>query len=270
MYKCLIQLLSVAILSSGCGPAGKLLSVKPGQAEYDANCDYLDAMPPKLKVRAQKPEKYFDKDIPKVVHQIWFGPPKAGYEVKTAQWREFAKKFGYNYRLWTEADLPQIRKFVKAENLELIEEFMRRGNFWSVSDILRLELLSQQGGVYADFDVAPPSDEGGLLDLEDVMPMRGLILVTESNGRTIGNSSLFVCNNFMASSPGHPLITYLVAHFQENVNAWQKQCPPENKACNDSAMYQTGPFYVSRALTGVVSVLPISFTHALNMTDEDK
>jgi mannosyltransferase OCH1-like enzyme len=269
MLKSHVALILVGFLWA-CDSRVLIPEIKPGQAEYDPYCSFLAASPPKIKLRNQEEIKYFEVPVPRSIHQIWFGPPNTKNNKKMAAWQQYARDENFTYKMWGLEDWDNIRSFMKPRNFLLMNQFMERKNYWAVSDILRLEILTNFGGIYSDVDVSPPSDAKGFIDFSDLLPMQGLTLVTETNGRTIGNSSLFVCNNFMISSPKHPLMTYLINNLERNIKKWKEQCPSDQENCNDTAMYQTGPFYISKALTGVLTVLPISFTHALMMTDEDK
>ncbi|HEY2811258.1 MAG TPA: glycosyltransferase [Rhabdochlamydiaceae bacterium] len=82
--------------------------------------------------------------IPKIIHQIWLGSPlPEKYHAFQKSWQEHHPD--WQYRLWTDADLPAFHfsdraRFDKAENKA------------EQSDILRYEILYQFGGVYADTD----------------------------------------------------------------------------------------------------------------------
>src|SRR6185437_602159 len=83
--------------------------------------------------------------IPKIVHQIWIGPKPLPEETKEYQ-KSFHKYLpGWEYKLWTEKEI---------EQLELINKdlYLKTINPGEKSDIGRLELLYQFGGVYLDAD----------------------------------------------------------------------------------------------------------------------
>lgn len=83
--------------------------------------------------------------IPHVFHQIWLGgePLPAEFEEYQETWRQHHPH--WNLRLWTEEDLP--------EGLRRGEVYERKRSPAERSDILRLELLWQLGGVYVDTDM---------------------------------------------------------------------------------------------------------------------
>ncbi len=96
--------------------------------------------------------------IPKVVHFIWLGPkpfpPESVENVRTwmAQHPDWTVKF------WTDRDRPlpcrgMQKVFVKDFAFTRLERcFVQSQNYGEKSDILRYEILNQEGGVYVDHD----------------------------------------------------------------------------------------------------------------------
>ena len=125
--------------------------------------------------------------IPRVFHQIWLGEEPFPYERERETWRRHHP--GWEHRLWTEADVPG--------DLELREAANRLRQPAERADILRLELLHRQGGVYldADFECLKPIDP--LLD--GVGCFLGLL----DSGR--------VSNAVIGAEPGHPLLARAMA-----------------------------------------------------------
>lgn len=86
--------------------------------------------------------------IPKKVHQIWLGsrpvPPHF------VPWMESIARFaeGWEYRLWRDEDLPEL--LADALLPDVIAD--PDANVGLRADILRYEILRQQGGVYFDCD----------------------------------------------------------------------------------------------------------------------
>lgn len=96
------------------------------------------------------------REIPKCIHQIWFGKPLDKKSVRYNLMRgveEIAHKCGWQYKCWTNDDLVP-------ENLPLVWEFMQtsiaygeetgQSKFAQVADLARYELLHRFGGVYLD------------------------------------------------------------------------------------------------------------------------
>lgn len=84
------------------------------------------------------------KRIPKIIHQIWLGSPlPERYKKWVATWQSLGPD--WKYILWTDKEVetfqfPQ-RKF-----------YDHATNWGAKSDILRMEILKQQGGLYVDID----------------------------------------------------------------------------------------------------------------------
>lgn len=82
--------------------------------------------------------------IPKIIHQIWLGGElPAKYRRLQKSWKEHHPD--WEYRLWTDADLPTF-PFVNRERFE------KAVNIGERADILRYEILNRYGGLYVDTD----------------------------------------------------------------------------------------------------------------------
>jgi|GEM_PF-3448926 len=107
--------------------------------------------------------------IPKIVHQIWLGGldrrPARIVEAMT-QVETVFRRLGYDYRLWTEADLPNLR----------IERFADIRPYAALSDLMRYRLLTLYGGWYLDADCEPANDS-------PVLPDEGDVFIIDSNLR---------------------------------------------------------------------------------------
>lgn len=92
--------------------------------------------------------------VPKLLHQIWVGPRPAPH-VWLRTWQE--KHPQWCYRLWTNRDLSEH----SWTNRHHIAEYMRRGRYNGVADLMRYEILWRYGGVVvaADSVCLHPIDE---------------------------------------------------------------------------------------------------------------
>ena len=94
-------------------------------------------------IRAFKFHSEGQPHIPRKLHQIWLGSPvPENLKLAISTWQNWD---GWEYHLWTEKDLPHIR----LRNQKLFDSL---SNFGEQSDLLRYEILSQQGGLYLDVD----------------------------------------------------------------------------------------------------------------------
>ncbi len=122
--------------------------------------------------------------IPRVFHQIWLGPNPLPDEYRRYQQTWLDHHPGWELRLWTEENLPgDLRRPEAAEKLRAPAE---RAN------ILRLELLWREGGVYVDTDFEC------LRSIEPLIEDAELFITLAKADR--------VNNALMGSVPGHPLL----------------------------------------------------------------
>ena len=134
-------------------------------------------------------EPYSEPLIPLIIHDIWLGPntPPASFKLWQASWLKLHPK--WRYILWTDNDVKKI----KLINQDLYDLAI---NWGEKSDILRIELLNQFGGLYkdVDFECLKPFDE--LHYLFDFYTGIG----------PFDKTPFYIGNGLIASSPGHPII----------------------------------------------------------------
>ncbi len=144
--------------------------------------------------------------IPKIVHLIWLGPrpfpSKSVENIRT--W--ISHHPNWTFYLWTDRErmLPcqQLKiRYVKDFKFKYLEkEFHASKNMGEKSDLLRYEVLYQQGGVYIDHDVKCLKPFHGLHAAYDFyagleMPHAGI------EGR-----ALTIANGIIGIKPYHPLM----------------------------------------------------------------
>lgn len=164
--------------------------------------------------------------IPQIVHQIWLGSPvPEKYHAWMSTW---ANMKGWEYKLWTENDIKQLKLY----NQELYDN---SSNWGEKSDIARLEILNRFGGLYVD------------VDFECFRPEvlnefhRGYDFYMCFEPLEHGFIHLFkmfkLCNAMIASAPHHPLLNDLIVNLKANYYAYNPMCGPVEK---------TGPSYITR------------------------
>ena len=146
--------------------------------------------------------------IPKVVHQIWVGdkPLPDKYKKWQTTWQSIP---GWTYKLWTDNEV---------ENLTLTNRTLydKETNMGARSDILRLEILYREGGVYVDTDFECLKPE--LFDaLSDAYDFYCCI-------HPLDYSVLLINNAIIGSAPGHPILKACI----ENVPCKQHECQNKN------------------------------------------
>jgi inositol phosphorylceramide mannosyltransferase catalytic subunit len=158
--------------------------------------------------------------IPHVFHQIWLGPDPFPKEFRDYQRSWLRHNPGWELHLWTEDDLPG--------DLRRVEAYERLRQPAERSDILRLELLHRQGGIYldADFECLRPIGPA----LEGVDFFCAYLKPDRVNNAIIG------------SIPGHPLLERAIAE----VRPRDSYGPVDKEG--------TGPFFLNRLVADAEGV----------------
>jgi mannosyltransferase OCH1-like enzyme len=89
--------------------------------------------------------------IPKKVHQIWIGPKKRP-DIWMNSVKEFCEVFDYEYILWDDQKVSEM-------NMVNREWYNLESTYNGKSDILRYEILYQNGGIYIDADMVIINDQ---------------------------------------------------------------------------------------------------------------
>ncbi|VHO02144.1 TcdA/TcdB catalytic glycosyltransferase domain-containing protein [Candidatus Rhabdochlamydia sp. T3358] len=163
--------------------------------------------------------------IPLIVHQIWLGgqvPEKYGEWMKS-----WVNLMGWEYKLWTDDDVKEMVLY----NRKLYDQ---SSNYGEKSDILRLEILWEYGGLYVDVDYEciKPEIFDGLHKSFD------FYIGFEPIEHGLIYDMYKTCNALVGAAPGHPLILDFMEHMNENVIKYQYQ----------TAVEKTGPDYLSRVI----------------------
>lgn len=159
-----------------------------------------------------------ERHIPKVIHFIWIGPkpfPRESVE-NVRSW--IAHHPDWKVKFWTDRDRPLPHPDMICERIQdfhfdkLEKLYLSSDNYGEKSDLLRLEILFKEGGVYVDHDVKclKNFDELGALDLYCGM---------ELPYKTCLSTSVLPTNNLIGSKRGHPILQstmdWLLAHWDE-------------------------------------------------------
>lgn len=152
--------------------------------------------------------------IPKIIHQIWLGEKNSEIDEMMSC---FSKKYiqkhpDWRYILWDSEKLRDLKMFNK--DIFDIEE-----SYDCKSDIARLEIIHQFGGIYIDSDIIwlenNPIDK--LLDLDD----RGILIFNEKSGNEIGKGYLTKnktrsSNGIIGSTIMNPIISFLIGKLKKS------------------------------------------------------
>lgn len=132
--------------------------------------------------------------IPKILGHIWIGTRKAPFKLMNS-WKEFHPD--WEYRLYDNEYLFS-RKW---QNQSLIAEYYRVGRFSGVSDLMRYELLYENGGFI------PEADSVCLRSTDELWCKEHLYAVYENETKVPGFIS-----PFLASVSGHPYLKHVIKH----------------------------------------------------------
>ncbi len=169
-----------------------------------------------------------DYRIPRIVHQIWLGSP---VPEKYFKWMEsWVGYYGWEYKLWTEEDV----KGMKLQNRVLYEASR---NYGEKADILRLEILYQYGGVYADVDYECTNHE----IIDELHQSFDFYIGFEplEHGYVKRFNMFKLCNAIIGAKQYHPLIKDLIVNLRANYYAYRDRCGPVER---------TGPSYITRII----------------------
>jgi len=144
--------------------------------------------------------------VPKVIHFIWIGPnsfPKESLE-NVRSWVDHHPD--WTFKFWTDRRRPLPHSHMKLHLVtdftftQLEECYHNSNNYGEKSDILRYEILNQEGGLYVDHDVKC---------FKSFLPFHknfDLYCGIEPPHRPVLSSSVSICNNIIGVRPGHPVI----------------------------------------------------------------
>ena len=167
--------------------------------------------------------------IPKVVHFIWLGPkpfPRESIEnVRT--W--MGHHPDWTFKFWTDRERPlphpdMVLCPLKDFSFRKLEpHFYSTDNYGERSDLLRYEILYNEGGVYVDHDVKCMKNFDALNNTYDFYC--GL----EVPYPTALSSSLLPTNNLVGSKPHHLLLDHMMTWLEERWDQIEKDYPGKDR-----------------------------------------
>ena len=167
--------------------------------------------------------------IPKAVHFIWIGPKQFPRESVQNVRTWMANNPDWTFYFWTDRPRPtpvpgmQTRMIQGLNFLKLRDCFKKSDNYAEKSDLLRYEILFQEGGVYVDHDVKcfkSFDDLNAAYDFYCGMDMPG-------------TSSLPTCvhttNNLIGAVPGHPILKSSMEKLAEQWDQLEEAYPGSDR-----------------------------------------
>ena len=142
-----------------------------------------------------------------ILHQVWVGPPMPAHLVAYAEgWQ--ALHPDWEYRLWREDDLRWLRH---RDLFDRAAELSPRNVGQFASNIARLEILYEHGGIYLDCDMEPNGRR-----LDPLLTDAWTAWHPEAEGY---DDRTYLTNALMGAVPGHPVFASLVDGLRDSVEA---------------------------------------------------
>ncbi len=186
------------------------------KAVYEKNIGFLEA------------KTNFSR-IPKTLHFIWLGPkpfPRESVE-NVRSW--MAKHSDWTVKFWTDRDRPlphQGMQKCMVQDLQfykLFDCYAKSDNYGEKSDLLRYEILYQEGGIYVDHDVLC------LKSFNDLNNAYDLYIGMELPYPTSLSSSIAPTNNMLAAKAGHPILKRSMDWLVENWDKIEREYPGKDR-----------------------------------------
>lgn len=180
-------------------------------------------------------------NIPRVFHFIWLGPNilPISHRVYTMSWKRFHPD--WQSILWTDGDLIDASYRVIFDEVRSVNELTmlnisayQGAQTWAGrSNIARIEILHQLGGIYLDTDFLchKPID----------------ILIQSSDFFAVTQDDEFINNAIFGAVPGHPFLSNMISSLQHVSDTTHH--------CFEIA---TGPHLFTEMLKGIegINILP--------------
>ncbi len=144
--------------------------------------------------------------IPEIMHFIWLGPKEYPEASKRYLFGWMEKHPAWKIILWSDRERKFIPEGIEIKRVDswLLGEFQNlyedSDNFGERSDLIRLLVLHQMGGVYIDHDM---ECRVTFKDLHKTYPFYGGLLTP---GNPVIQRSAIVRNSVIGASKGHPIL----------------------------------------------------------------
>jgi hypothetical protein len=150
-----------------------------------------------------------DPTIPRIIHQIWLGSPLPRKLARcSATWRKHHPD--WELKLWTDAEVAKL-DFSSREMFESADCWGQK------SDLLRIEILKAQGGVYVDLDYECFKPIDVLVNRYDFFTTLKYLYTAHLGWPAIWQQPIVVCNSLIGARPGHPILD---AYLQRVAAIW--------------------------------------------------
>lgn len=173
------------------------------------------------------------KGIPKKIHQVWLGTKKVPDETET--WKKFCAKHNWDYKLWTDSDLPGFGLTNQAD-------FDRPNiSYPQKADIFRYEIIYRHGGLYIDCDMVWLGN-----DLSDYIRFDSNDFIGVASISQTAQTRMewpWIENGFFASTAGHTILKDVI------------EALPKKKQVSN-AFFNTGPALLNENIHQPILIIP--------------
>lgn len=167
--------------------------------------------------------------VPKVIHFIWLGPrPYPLESIENARtW--IAKHPGWTFKFWTDRERPLPNKLMQKMRvqdfkwLHLKECYNKSENYAEKSDLLRLEILHQEGGIYIDHDVKC------FQSFDPFCRAYDFYCGMELPYATALSSTVAPTNNLIGARPGHPILKRSMEWLEKEWDRIEEEYPGKDR-----------------------------------------
>ncbi len=178
--------------------------------------------------------KIIDNSIPKVIHFIWLGPKKISNERKR-NINSFIKKHpNWKFKLWTDYSRKLTNSnleicYVDQDKLLLSEFYKDTINYIEKEDLLRMEILLKEGGIYVDTSLFCYKN------LDDLSNGYNFFAALSIPHDPILSSSILVSNSIIGTIPNHPILQHCISYLEDN---WKKVATQFSSNNDESYLYR--------------------------------
>jgi hypothetical protein len=150
--------------------------------------------------------------IPRIIHQIWLGSPLPKKLARYSRsWRKQHPE--WEFKLWTDKEVADFDFPSRA----LFDEATCWGQ---KSDLLRMEILKKEGGVYVDLDYQCFQPIDVLVARYDFFSTLKYIYTAHVGWPDVWQKPIVACNSLIGARPQHPILS---AYLEEVSAAWNNR-----------------------------------------------
>ena len=230
-------------------------------ALLDPQCEAMVAEPPDLgALLADRGMPYFDAPIPRKLWLIDLCHPPEAVAAWRAAWRAYGARMHYEVHDVGPEDATRHEALdAIALDPEGLDPATRA--CWVAQKTLGWRALRDQGGIWVSPSLAPPVNDGDMIDFARLTPLRGLCVVASARPQHLrrSRSGLTVSDAMVMAAPHHPVIEALVNQLPANLAALARTSPDVHEA------YLAGHVLLSRITSGALTVLPRAFLARFEM-----